>query len=211
MPAQSQSAQINDIVAALVKAQDDLRHAHKDRVNGGFKNKYATLESVIDAVKEAFAKNGLVVVQQPGILDGKPVLQTTLAHTSGQWFCSCIPVMNEKNTAQGMGSGLTYARRYALAAIANIGQDDDDGSEASKPGDKPKPLFEAGPKGHEDEPWPPPASWEGALEPKEADGPPFCEQCGEQMRIGPKTKQPYCYACWKEGQKTKGQPKGRAR
>ncbi len=134
-----QSPEIKDLVSALVKAQANVRHAFLDAENPHFRSDYATLESVIDAVKPAFLAQGLVIVQQPMVeLSGENILITTVAHESGQWMRSFTQILNEKKSCQSMGSGITYARRYALAAIANIGQTDDDGNEATAPIGNPK-------------------------------------------------------------------------
>lgn len=127
-----QSPSIATLIGALVKAQANISHASKDAKNPHFKNDYATLESVIDATKGPLAEQGLVVIQQPDADEsGRLVLITTLAHTSGEWMRSFTPIMTEKQNAQGLGSGMTYSRRYAISAICNIAQADDDGNSAS--------------------------------------------------------------------------------
>lgn len=140
-----QSSEIKDLVSALVKVQSEIRDAEKNSTNPHFKSQYANLESVIGATREPLAKNNLVVTQQGSFVDGKPVLITTLMHSSGQWLRSTMPVLNDKNNAQGLGSALSYARRYALAAIAGITQVDDDGNDASSRGSKTggAPAFDA--------------------------------------------------------------------
>jgi hypothetical protein len=142
---QMQSEKINELVTALVKAQSELNHAKRDASNPHFKNDYATLESVIDATREPLAKNGLVALQPIVILpDGKSAVATLLVHTSGQFIRSLTPILNNKNDAQGLGSGITYARRFGLSAMIGISQTDDDGTTASNrltpraPGKKPK-------------------------------------------------------------------------
>lgn len=146
---QLQSESIGDLVAALVKAQAKMQHAVKDRTNPHFKNDYATLESVIDATRAPLAEQGLIVVQQPSVEDGQTVLVTTLAHSSGQWMRSVTPILSERNNAQGLGSGLSYSRRYALAAITNISQTDDDAEQASAPAkDNVSPFAKTGFEGY---------------------------------------------------------------
>ncbi len=127
-----QSDQINEIVKALAKAQLAVSHAILDSQNPHFGSSFASLESVINATKGPYLSNDLVVVQQPTVtVDGRVILVTTLAHASGQWMRSFTPVLaKDAQDPQKMGSGLTYARRYALAAMANIGQKDDDGRDA---------------------------------------------------------------------------------
>lgn len=123
------SESVDLIVAALVKANSAISHAIKDSKNPHFKSTFASLESVLDAVKPFYLANGIVIMQQQ---IENMILVTTFIHTSGQWFRSYTPIMTSSaNDPQKMGSGLTYARRYSLAAMAGVGQEDDDGNKAS--------------------------------------------------------------------------------
>lgn len=121
---------VNLIAAALVKAQASINHAGKDAQNPHFRNDYASLESVIDAGKKALLEQGIAVIQCPG--DG--VLTTRLQHSSGQFYEVETKLLLTKLDMQGLGSAITYARRYALAAMTNIAQVDDDGNLASSKG-----------------------------------------------------------------------------
>ncbi len=121
------SEKIELIAAALAKAQEGIKHATKDAQNPHLKNNYATLESCIDASKEHLLKNNVIVIQSP---TGE-VLTTRLQHTSGQYFESDLKLFLGKQDMQGLGSAITYARRYSLAALLNISQTDDDGEGAS--------------------------------------------------------------------------------
>lgn len=125
----AQSEQINELALALSKAQGMMTFAVKDKTNPHFRSDYADLASVLNAIREPLSKNDLAISQLP---DGQNLV-TLLMHKSGQWLSSITPILTTKNDAQGYGSGMTYARRYALASIAGIAQDDDDGHEASKP------------------------------------------------------------------------------
>jgi hypothetical protein len=122
------SETITKIAEALALAQKEIKHAVKDATNGHLKNSYATLESVIDASKEALLKSGILVIQSPG----SKTLVTRLQHVSGEYIESEIELLFTKQDMQGLGSAITYARRYSLAALLNITQADDDGSAASK-------------------------------------------------------------------------------
>jgi len=127
----NQSEKINDLAAALSKCQSEMTFAVKDSLNPFHKSKYADLASVWDAVRVPLTKNGLSVVQTMDVLaDGKSVLVSTLMHTSGQWIKSMLPIIYSQNTCQAQGAGITYARRYALAALVGCVQDDDDGESA---------------------------------------------------------------------------------
>jgi hypothetical protein len=129
------SAAIGALAAAMAKAQAELRNPPKDSVNPHFKSRYADLATVRDAVVPVLAKNGLAVMQFPCELDDAPALTTVLAHASGEWYETTMKLRPLKNDPQGVGSALTYGRRYALQAIAGVAadDDDDDGHAASQP------------------------------------------------------------------------------
>lgn len=129
------SPTLGKLAKALAKAQGELQNASKDAINPHFKNRYATLASVREAITPVFSANGLSVTQlnEPHGDAGVCVV-TMLMHESGEWIRSKLYVPVSKKDAQGFGSALSYARRYALAAIANIAtDDDDDANTASKP------------------------------------------------------------------------------
>lgn len=125
-----QSEQINELATALSKAQGEITGALKDSSNPFFKSKYADLASCWDACRKQLASNGLSVIQTTDVLDGIVVVRTTLAHSSGQWIRGSLPVKTKDDSPQAQGSGITYARRYALAAIVGLAQIDDDGEAA---------------------------------------------------------------------------------
>jgi hypothetical protein len=127
------SENLNELAAALSKTQAMLQGAVKDAKNDHFKSKYADLASCWDACREALAANGLSVVQLPEG-DGSVVTMTTmLIHTSGQWVSCTGTFKPTKADPQGLGSCITYARRYQLCAIVGISPEDDDGNAASEP------------------------------------------------------------------------------
>ena len=126
-----QSEQVNDLAEALAKAQGSMRGAKKSADNPFFKSKYADLSEVWEACREALSSNGLSVTQTTNILDGQMVMETTLLHSSGQWLKGVYPIKPTKDDPQGMGSAITYCRRYSLAAMVGVAQEDDDGNAAS--------------------------------------------------------------------------------
>jgi len=127
------SEQLNELAAALSKTQAMLQGAVKDAKNDHFKSRYADLASCWDACREALAANGLSVVQLPEG-DGSVVTMTTmLIHTSGQWVSCTGTFRPTKADPQGLGSCITYARRYQLCAVVGISPEDDDGNAASEP------------------------------------------------------------------------------
>lgn len=126
-----QSEQINELAKALAKAQSQISPAIKDSTNPFFKSKYADLSSVWNSCKAPLSDNGLAVMQSLDYKDGQTFLVTTLAHESGQWVRSCIPINPTKNDAQGIGSAITYMRRYSLAALVGVTTDEDDDGNAA--------------------------------------------------------------------------------
>lgn len=137
----SQSPNINELAKALAAAQASLNAAKKDGVNPHFKSQYATLQSVWDCAREVLAPNGLSVVQTFEATDGAHMnITTTMLHTSGQWISGTLSMIPQQSTPQGIGSAITYGRRYALAAILGIVADEDDDGEAAS---TPHPLMRA--------------------------------------------------------------------
>jgi len=132
------SDSIDNLAAALAKAQGAIEHAAKDAANPFFRTKYADLASVWDAIRKPLAENGLSIAQ-PVMVEGSAVTVTTiLMHESGQWISSDLTMQAQRqlkdgggweklDTPQAIGSVITYARRYALAAMAGVAPEDDDG------------------------------------------------------------------------------------
>jgi hypothetical protein len=129
------SENINELATALSKCQSELTFAVKDSTNPFHKSKYADLSSVWDSIRQPLTKNGLCVVQTVEMQEDSVILVSILMHSSGQWIKSYLPILNASKTSQGQGSGITYARRYALAALVGCVQDDDDG-ESTMPKDR---------------------------------------------------------------------------
>jgi len=126
------SESLAKIAPALLKAQSAIKFAVKDAKNPHFKSTYADLPSVIDAVKPALNGAGIVFVQTFSPSDSGCIAVTTrLLHESGEWIEDTATIPMQKMDPQGYGSSATYGRRYALAAITGLYQDDDDGNAAS--------------------------------------------------------------------------------
>jgi hypothetical protein len=135
-----QSETIGKLAEALAKAQAVIESAKKDAENPFFKSTYADLASVWDVARRPLSDNGLSVSQLPGISEGQKVrLQTILMHSSGEWLSSDFDMPYLKADPQAVGSALTYARRYSLAAIVGIvAEEDDDGNSAAGKGKEEK-------------------------------------------------------------------------
>ena len=107
--------------------------ATKGAANPFFKSKYANLEEVIKVVKDAFAAYGLCFVQFPISGEGTAGVETIILHESGEFISNEFLLKCSKSDPQGMGSAITYARRYGLQSACGIPSEDDDGNAASKP------------------------------------------------------------------------------
>lgn len=131
----NKSEQINELAGALAKAQSELENASKNAANPHFRSKYADLAEVLNTVRPVFSKHGLSIIQSPAYGEGIASVETTIAHASGQWISGIVSAPVSKQDAQGVGSAITYCRRYGLAAMAGIAQEDDDANAAvSGPG-----------------------------------------------------------------------------
>jgi hypothetical protein len=118
---------MQDFWTAFLSAQSSFRDPCKDTSNPHFKSRFVSLKGVADAVRPALHKAGITVTQLIDFEDGTTFVRTVLAHTSGQSIDSRCPVVTAKqNDPQAMGSAITYARRYALAAICGVAPSDDD-------------------------------------------------------------------------------------
>ncbi len=136
-----------ELSKAYCAAFAEMTHAVKNSKNPQFNSGYADLAGTLNTVRPILAKHGLSVYQAPGkvaAVEGVLLASviTVLMHTSGQQITvetqmPIAPTFDKRTntsrvTAQGMGSAVSYARRYALAAVCGIGQADDDGGAASE-------------------------------------------------------------------------------
>jgi hypothetical protein len=146
-PTVRRSESIAALAAAMCKAQAELKNPPKDSVNPHFKSRYADLATVRDVIVPVLARHGLAVMQFPSDLAGAPALTTVLTHTSGEFIESTARLNPVKSDPQGVGSALTYMRRYTLLGLAGVAaEDDDDGHAAThrpqqqKPATAPSPF-----------------------------------------------------------------------
>ena len=136
------SESITNIATALLAAQKEMPHPKKSAKNPHLRNSFADLPGVIDTVKEVLNKHGVVVVQSVAggcadEIEGQPLATvcTRLIHgESGEWIEDSISqaITNQKglNLSQGIGSAITYLRRYSISAMAFVASEpDDDGNE----------------------------------------------------------------------------------
>ena len=124
------SESIKELATALCAAQSQMGGAVKDSANPFFKSSYADLTSVIKAIKQPFADNGLSYTQFPVNDDSGVGVSTRLMHISGQWLEMEYTLPTVKKDPQASGSCISYARRYALQSIAGIPTAEDDAESA---------------------------------------------------------------------------------
>ena len=127
------SENINEIAKAMSVAQSQMTVAELNSTNPHFKSKYSNLDSVIDAFRNPLTNNGLTFWQDVVCQDCIAMITTRIAHVSGQWVefgPLCVPAT--KKDAHGIGSAITYGKRYALCAAMGVapGEVDDDGNAA---------------------------------------------------------------------------------
>lgn len=130
----TQSPSVTALAVALAKAQAAIAPAVKDKTNPAFRSKYADLAGVWDACRKPLTDHGLSIIQMPVDVEaGRVGLTTILLHSSGEYISSTVSAPLTKNDPQGVGSALTYLRRYALSAMVGVVADeDDDGNAASR-------------------------------------------------------------------------------
>lgn len=126
--------QATSLPEAMALAFAEIEAATKGANNPHFKTKYADLTSVIEAIKPALVKHGLFFTQNPRPHENGVEIETVLHHAGGECMSlGSLFVPADRNNAQGFGSALTYARRYALVTAFGVPVEDDDGNAASQP------------------------------------------------------------------------------
>lgn len=127
----NKSENIGELITALSLVQSEVENADKKSVNPHFKSKYADLAEILNTVRPVCSKHGVSVIQFPSFSDGVAHVETIIAHKSGEWMSEKCSAPVSKQDPQGVGSAITYLRRYSLAAAIGIAQEDDDAERAS--------------------------------------------------------------------------------
>jgi hypothetical protein len=135
---------MTSLTSLLAKAQADMAPPKMDKKNPHFGNKYASLAAMRESVVPALAKHGLALTQTTDFHDGAFILRTTLRGPDGEIIESTYPLPVAK--PQEMGSAITYARRYTMAALVGIAAEEDDDGNAGQKADKPAAPKAAPPK-----------------------------------------------------------------
>ena len=124
-----------ELFAALAKMQREVENATKGSINPQFRSKYADLAEVLNTVRPVLAANGLSVIQSPSFDGGICHVTTTIAHSGGGYVSGTMSCVPAKQDGQGIGAATTYLRRYSLAAVCGVAQEDDDGNTAAQEDD----------------------------------------------------------------------------
>jgi hypothetical protein len=124
------SETISMLATALSKAQGEIDDATKKGINPAFRSKYADLAAVRGVIREPLAVNDLSIVQFPRTVQGGVEVETMIVHKSGEFMSETLFMPVNKYDAHGIGSGITYARRYGLMSLLCLAADDDDGNAA---------------------------------------------------------------------------------
>jgi hypothetical protein len=129
----NKSESIANLVKALSALQGELKDADKNALNPHFKSKYADLSEVLGNLRPLLAKNQLALSQFPSFENGIVSVTSLLAHASGEWIESTASAPATKQDVQGVGSAITYLKRYSAAAIVGMASadQDDDGNSVS--------------------------------------------------------------------------------
>ena len=155
-----QSESIKELAVALAKAQAEIRTIGFDSTNPHFKNKYASLAAIMDGVRPQLAKQGLAIVQGASESTDGFQVETLLVHASGEYIGNVVPVPVSKHDAQGIGSAITYGRRYGVSALLALATDEeDDGNAAAKA--KPEPKAPKPERLKPEDASPPEREWDG--------------------------------------------------
>ena len=126
---------------AFFQAQCEMTGAKKNAKNPFFKSDYADLKSVMEAIREPFANNGLFFVQAAEANNNMIAITTRIVHTSGEWIESITELPPIKNDVHGWISAFTYGKRLGLQSLAGLPSVDDDGNLAVKHATAPKVVF----------------------------------------------------------------------
>jgi hypothetical protein len=131
----SMSPECAELFAALAAFQGAVTPPKKTAVNPHFKSRFADLADVLEAVRAPLAAQGLSLTQMAvGACETHVRIVTLVAHKSGQWLKGVLDMPLAQKTPQGVGSAISYARRYCAMAALGIAAEDDDGERAENRG-----------------------------------------------------------------------------
>ena len=122
-----------NIISLLIKARSEIQPPKKEGTNPHFRSRYVTLEGCIEAVTQPLANNGFFLSQQVGSNELGTFVATAIYHQDfPDWSMeSSVPLVLAKNDMQGLGSAVTYARRYGIMSLLNLPSEDDDANQST--------------------------------------------------------------------------------
>ncbi|HHZ93966.1 MAG TPA: hypothetical protein EYN67_00015 [Flavobacteriales bacterium] len=126
------SESIKNIAVAMCEVQASMESASKSSDNPFFNSKYADLSEVLRCIKGIIPSKNLSFMQMPSFESGVVSVETIVMHSTGEWISSTSASPISKSNPQGVGDAITYLRRYSLAAIFGLAQQDDDGNSNSE-------------------------------------------------------------------------------
>lgn len=119
------SDSLDKIMPALMAAIKAAKNPKKDAQNPHLKNRFASLGAVLEEMRAT----GFFPIQLPVVCDTAAGVFTTLWFEN-QYISWPFLLPLAKNDAQGVGSAVSYARRYSLQTILQLVGEDDDGEAA---------------------------------------------------------------------------------
>lgn len=138
------SQEIGELVKALCSARLAFPPIPKNRINPHFKSKYADINDILTAIMPILSEHGLIPFQSVERVNGQTFMATKLVHSSGQWIKGLIPIIIGKQDMQGVGSSVTYSRRFGVTSLLGLSSDDDlDGEETRQ--DRQQPVAQVKP------------------------------------------------------------------
>ena len=135
-------ARVSSLMSALLAFAAEAPKLPKDKSatvtsqKGSYKYAYTSLDTIAERVHPLLIKHGLVWITKPDHDERGPTLNYELVYAeTGEGVRGSMPLLLAKDDSQGLGSAITYARRYAIVAVLNlIADEDDDGASASSSG-----------------------------------------------------------------------------
>jgi len=127
------SEKTSTVLKAMFDVQENMK-VDADAENSHLKSKYATLDGILATIRPIIKEAGLMVLQHVNTEGLSITCNTRVIHIeSEEWIESSVTLEADKKSAQGIGSALTYTRRYGYCVALGIGMNnDDDGVGAEK-------------------------------------------------------------------------------
>ena len=115
----------------LWKAKQEIEAVKKNAKNPHFKNNYADINALIDAVEPVLLKYNLILLQP---IEHGHVVTRIIDCDSGSVYHAVESSMKlpEISDPQKVGSAVTYFRRYTLQSLLSLQAEDDDAQSASQ-------------------------------------------------------------------------------